>query len=148
MFTDCTSDTVNLIQGSASADTLPEIQQIEPIIRELCHKEHVVALLLFGSVARGQARNTSDIDLCIVTPADIPQSERWDLLSYGSERIDLNLFWDLPVTIRFRAIREGRVLFCKDQLLFHRILVQTVREYFDIAPLIRKHCLHAMGFRL
>ena len=80
MFTDCTSDTVNLIQGSASADTLPEMKQIGPIIRELRHKEHVVALVLFGSVARGQARNTSDIDLCIITPADIPQSERWDLL--------------------------------------------------------------------
>ena len=148
MLTDGTIDTVNLMQGSATADTLPDMQQIAPLIRELFQKEEVVALVLFGSCARGQARSISDIDLCIVTQRDLPQSDRWDLLSYGSEGIDLTLFWDLPVTIRFRVIREGRVLFCKDTLRFHRIQAQTVREYFDIAPLIRRHCLHAMGMRL
>ena len=148
MLTDGTSDTVNLMQGSATTDTIPDMRQIAPLISELFDKEEVVALVLFGSVARGQARSTSDIDLCIVTSRDLPQSVRWDLLSYGSQRIDVNLFWDLPVTIRFRAIREGRVLFCKDALLFHRIKVDTVREYFNVAPLVRRHCLHAMGARL
>ncbi|MCX6691011.1 MAG: nucleotidyltransferase domain-containing protein [Methanoregula sp.] len=148
MLTDGTSDTVNLILGSAPGDTIPDMQQIAPLIQELSGKEEVIALILFGSVARGQARSISDIDLCIVTPRDLPQSGRWDLLSYGSQMIDLNLFWDLPVTIRFRAIREGRVLFCKDTLLFHRIKVDTVREYFDVAPLVRRHCLHAIGTRV
>ena len=147
ILTDGTSDTVNLNQGSASKDTTPDSQQITPLIRELFDKEEVIALILFGSAARGQMRSTSDIDLCIVTQRDLPQSGRWDLLSYGSHKIDVNLFWDLPVTIRFRAIREGRVLFCKDALLFHRIQAQTVREYFDIAPLIRRHCLQAIGTR-
>ena len=148
MLTDGTSDTVNLILGPAPGDTVPDMQQIAPLIKELAGKEEVIALILFGSVARGQARSISDIDLCMVTPRDLPQSGRWDLLSYGSGRIDLNLFWDLPVTIRFRAIREGRVLFCKDMLLFHRIKVDTVREYFDVAPLVRRHCLHAIGTRV
>jgi predicted nucleotidyltransferase len=148
ILTDGTSDTVNLRQDSASEDSIPDLQQITPIIGELFCKEEVIALILFGSVARGQARSTSDIDLCIVTPRDLSQAGRWDLLSYGSRRIDVNLFWDLPVTIRFRAIREGRVVFCKDALLFHRIKVDTVREYFDIAPLIRRHCIHAMGTRV
>jgi uncharacterized protein len=148
MRTDGTSDTVNLMQGSATTDLLPDMKQIAPLIRELSQKEEIVALVLFGSVARGQARSTSDTDLCIVTPRDLPQSDRWDLLSYGSKEIDVNLFWDLPVAIRFRVIREGRVLFCKDTLRFHRIQAQTIREYLDIAPLIRRHCLHAMGMRL
>ena len=148
MLTDGTSDTVNLILAPAPGDTVPDLQQIAPLIQELSGKEEVIALILFGSVARGQARSISDIDLCIVTPRDLPQSGRWDLLSYGSQMIDLNLFWDLPVTIRFRAIREGRVLFCKDTLRFHRIKVDTVREYFDVAPLVRRHCLHAIGTRV
>jgi predicted nucleotidyltransferase len=103
---------------------------------------------LTDSVARGQARSISDIDLCIVTARDLPQSSRWDLLSYGSQRIDVNLFWDLPITIRFHVIREGLVMLCKNRLLFHRIKTETVREYLDIAPLIRRHCLHAMGIKV
>jgi len=148
MLTDSNSDTVKIMQGSAITDTIPDMQQIAPLIREISLKEEVIALLLFGSVARGQARSISDIDLCIVTPRDLSQSDRWDLLSYGSEKIDVNLFWDLPITIRFRAIREGRVMFLKRPLPFHRIKAETVREYLDIAPLIRRHCLHAMAVRL
>jgi hypothetical protein len=148
MLTDSTSDTVNIMQGSAITDTIPDMQHITPLIRELSLKEEVIALLLFGSVARGQARSISDIDLCIVTPRDLSQPDRWDLLSYGAEKIDVNLFWDLPITIRFRVIREGRVMFLKRPLQFHRIKAETVREYLDMAPLIRRHCLHAMGVRL
>lgn len=147
MLTDSISNTMKIMQGSAIPDTIPEMQQVTPLIRELCLKEEVIALVLFGSAARGQARSISDIDLCIITPRNLPQPNRWDLLSYGSQRTDVNLFWDLPITIRFRVIREGRVMFCKDALRFHRIKVETVREYLDIAPFIRKHCLHAMGVR-
>ena len=148
MLADSTIDTVNIMQGSEIADSIPDMQQINPIIRELSLKDDVIALVIFGSVARGQARSISDIDLCIVTPKDLSQSSRWDLLSYGTEKIDVNLFCDLPITIRLRVIREGRVMFCKNALLFHRIKAETVREYLDIAPLIRRHCLHAMGIRL
>ena len=148
MLTDSTSDIVNIMQGSEITDTIPDMQQITPIIRELSLKDDVIALVIFGSVARGEARSISDIDLCIVTPRDLSQSSRWDLLSYGSQRIDVNLFYDLPITIRFRAIREGRVMFCKNALLFHRIKAETLREYLDIAPLIRRHCLHAMGVKV
>lgn len=148
MLADSTSNIVNIMQGSEIMDSIPDMQQVTPIIKELSLKDDVIALVIFGSVARGQARSISDIDLCIVTPKDLPQSSRWDLLSYGSEKIDVNLFCDLPITIRFRVIREGRVMFCKNTLLFHRIKAETVREYLDIAPLIRRHCLHAMGIRL
>ena len=148
MLTDTTSDIVNIMQGSEIMDSIPDMQQVTPIIKELSLKDDVIALVIFGSVARGQARSISDIDLCIVTPKDLPQSSRWDLLSYGSEKIEVNLFCDLPITIRFRVIREGRVMFLKRPLLFHRIKAETVREYLDIAPLIRRHCLHAMGERV
>ena len=148
MLADSTSDIVNIMQGSEIMDSIPDMQQVTPIIKELSLKDDVIALVIFGSVARGQARSISDIDLCIVTPKDLPQSSRWDLISYGSEKIEVNLFCDLPITIRFRVIREGRVMCLKRPLLFHRIKAETVREYLDIAPLIRRHCLHAMGIRL
>lgn len=115
------------------------------VLEELQAKDSVIAIILFGSVARGQARPISDIDICIITKRDIPETEESDLLSYGSEKIDVSLFRDLPPTIRFRVIKEGKTLFCRDPLALHRIKVDTVREYLDTAPLIRKYCLHALG---
>lgn len=129
-------------------DTIPKTEPLQHIIQELHANDNVIALILFGSVARGQAHEYSDIDLSIIARTAIPVSEQMDLLSYGCRKIDLSLFHLLPVTIRFRVIREGKVLFCKDPLQLHRIKIKTVREYLDIAPFIRRHCRHAMVFSL
>jgi predicted nucleotidyltransferase len=126
-------------------DTIVNSLNINPVIDELCTKKNIIALILFGSVARGQSRQFSDIDLCIITRTDIAESERVDILSYGSGKIDVSLFHDLPLTIRFRILKEGKILFCNDYLYLHRITAATVREYLDCAPLIRRHCLHAIG---
>jgi predicted nucleotidyltransferase len=121
------------------------LAEIQPIISELRANGHTLAVILFGSVARGQARDDSDIDLCIITGRDIPEPEKMNLLSYGSGKTDVSFFWDLPITIKFRVLREGTVLFCKDNLALNAIKADTVREYLDIAPLIRRHNLHAIG---
>jgi len=118
---------------------------IKPVIDELFEKKNVIALILFGSVARDQSRQFSDIDLCIVTRTEIAESDRVDILSYGSGKIEVSLFHDLPLTIRFRVLKEGKILFCKDDLYLHRITITTVREYLDCAPLIMRHCRHAIG---
>jgi len=124
---------------------VPDDASLGTLLDEVCTKDSVIAIILFGSVARGEARPISDIDLCIVTGRNIPEPEQIDLISYGSEKIDVSLFWDLPLTIRFRVVKEGVTLFCRDPLALHRIRAATVREYLDTAPLIRKNCLHALG---
>ena len=88
---------------------LPET--IAPIVEELQARDAVLGLILFGSVARNCARPFSDVDLCIVTRKNIPEAVRMDLLSFGSRKIDVSIFSDLPIQIRFRIIKEGRILF-------------------------------------
>jgi hypothetical protein len=118
---------------------------ITQVVEELRAHDAVLGLILFGSVARGCARPFSDVDLCIVTKKNTPDTVRMDLLSYGSKKIDVSIFSDLPVQIRFRVIKEGKILFCKDSLALHRIKVATVREYLDFEPFLRRNCLHAMS---
>ncbi len=117
---------------------------IGPALEELHSRENIIAVILFGSVARGTSGPLSDIDLCIVTSQNIIEPEKRELQSYGSRRIDMSIFYDLPLTIRFRVLREGKLLYCRDSLALHRIIVSTVRQYLDTAPLIRKHSLHAL----
>jgi len=124
---------------------LPDLTIIKSIADEFRINDNVLALILFGSVAHGHARSDSDIDLCIIIKKGITASECMNLLSYGSKRVDVSLFFALPLTIRFRVIKEGKILFCKDSLAIHRIKSDTVREYLDRAPLIRRHCLRAIN---
>ena len=118
---------------------------IEGIAGELHDKKSVIALILFGSAARGEGRPFSDIDLCIVTAGDIPEEERLDLKSYGSQKIEIHILDELPLAIRFRVIREGKLIFCKDGRAFHRIVADIIREYLDSAPLIDMHSRRAIG---
>jgi len=117
---------------------------ITSVVEELQAHDAVLGLILFGSVARGCARPYSDVDLCIVTKKNTPDAVRMELLSYGSKKIDVSIFSDLPVQIRFRVLKEGKILFFKESLALHRIKVATVREYLDFEPFLRKHCLHAI----
>lgn len=130
------------MQHKDSSGFLPAV--IRPMVSELEAHDAVLGLILFGSVARGCARPFSDVDLCIVTKKNTPDTVRRELLSYGSEKVDVSIFSDLPVQIRFRVIKEGRVLFVRDFPALHRIRVATVREYLDLEPLIKRHCLHAI----
>jgi len=127
-----------------SLDTLLDSKIAQHVVRELSGNEEIVALILFGSVARGQARQDSDIDLCIVTRMDISETDQDLLLCYGARGIDLSLFVKLPLHIRFRVIREGRVLFCNAPLIFHRIKIDTIRQYLDFAPRLRRYCSRAI----
>ncbi len=114
--------------------------EVARIVEEI-PKEGVIAVILFGSHATGKAGPLSDIDLCIVTDRAATESQMNELLSVGSRIIEVSLFWDLPLTIRFRVIRDGIILYCRSPELFHRITVDTVRQYLDVEPLIRKHSL-------
>jgi predicted nucleotidyltransferase len=133
------------MQGPMPKGELLDLAIIKPIADEFRFNDNVLALLLFGSVAKGHARSDSDIDLCIITKKGTTASECMNLRRYGSKRVDLSLFFALPLTIRFRVIKEGKILFCKDPLAIHRIKSDTIREYLDRAPLIRRHCLRAMN---
>jgi len=107
----------------------------------------VIAVILFGSHATKKAGPLSDIDLCIVGDRALTEHQKNELLSFGSRINELSLFWDLPLTIRFRIIRDGIILYCENPELLHRITVDTVRMYLDIEPLIRKHSLAVIRTR-
>lgn len=110
-------------------------------------KEGVIAVILFGSHATKKAGPLSDIDLCIVGDRAFTEHQKNELLSFGSRIIELSLFWDLPLTIRFRIVRDGIILYCESPELLRRITVDTVRDYLDVEPLIRKHSLAVIRTR-
>ncbi|NIQ06091.1 MAG: hypothetical protein GWO20_10315 [Candidatus Korarchaeota archaeon] len=48
----------------------------------------------------------------------------------ASERVDIKIFQQLPLYIKARIIKEGKVLFSKSDMLYS-LVFQTLREYED-----------------
>ncbi len=92
----------------------------------------VLALILFGSQARGEASSASDVDVCVVLDPDVlsglPASrKRLDYLAEAD--LDLAIFQQLPLSVRSRVLREGKVLFVRDEDRLYAVAVRTARAF-------------------
>ena len=112
------------------------MDEISAVVDGIKRERGVEAIYLFGSHASGKAKPYSDIDLCVITGRS---ARKESILSHSSDKIDTTVFWDLPLNIRFRVLKEGRPLYVKDELKIHRIRVDTVLSYLDFKPLLDRH---------
>lgn len=96
---------------------------LSEIVRRIVHEAHPQSVILFGSRARGDYRQDSDIDLLVVTEDTRPRALRasalygalsdilipMDILVYRPEEIEE---WkNVPQAFVTTAIREGSVLY-------------------------------------
>lgn len=96
----------------------------------------VLAVLLFGSAARGEATADSDVDVCLVlAPGADPTRARLDYLSRFD--LDVHAFQSLPLYIRTRVLRERRVLLVKDEDALYELAVLTAKAFADFEPRYR-----------
>ncbi len=112
------------------------MDEISGVVEAIKAEKGVEAIYLFGSHAAGKAKPYSDIDICVVTGRS---ARKGSIRSHSSEKIDTNIFWDLPLNIRYRVIKEGKLLYAKNELTVHRISVDTVLFYLDFKPVLDRH---------
>lgn len=101
----------------------------------------VLAVILFGSHARGEAGPGSDLDVCLVLVSGCDRDRAFDTkLAYsGAFDVDLSLFHELPLYIRHRVLREGRVLFVRDEDALYEVAVRSAREFEDFRHIYRAY---------
>lgn len=98
----------------------------------------VVAVFLFGSRARGESAPGSDIDVCLILrPGNYsPMILNQKRLSYLKEgNADVHIFSQLPLYIRHRVLKEGKILLCQDEDLLYEIAFRTVQAFEDFRHL-------------
>jgi predicted nucleotidyltransferase len=102
----------------------------------------VLAVILFGSQARGDAGPGSDVDVCLVLGPDVPSREgaARKRLEYLSESdLDLSVFQQLPLHVRSRVLKEGVVLFTCDEDALYALAARTARAYEHFRHIQRRY---------
>ena len=122
-------------------------EEIESRLRaSLSARGDVLAAYLFGSVARGTATATSDVDVAVLLSADPPRT--LDGLHLRLEDdfkralgipVQLVVLNRAPCDLVNRVLRDGVLLLDRDPGRRIRFEVDTRNRYFDLQPFLRRY---------
>jgi predicted nucleotidyltransferase len=106
----------------------------------------IAAAYLYGSVARGTARDDSDVDVAVLFERDPPQTLEGlhaDLAHALEEAlgrpVDLAILNRAPVDLAHRVLRDGVLACDANRSARIRFEVRARNEYFDLEPYLRRY---------
>ena len=104
-------------------------KRFEGLIRK---DKEIIAVLVFGSYVTNK-KYSRDVDICLVLDKRYSNShmikKRLKSLSFAPEKFDIQVFQQLPLYIRQRILREGKILICKNEDLLYEIAYLTVKDF-------------------
>src|SRR4051794_25144148 len=113
-------------------------------LSEALDKNGVVAAMLIGSQARGQAGPLSDVDIAVWHEPNLDRDQRWDLqmalfdaasAALATNEVDLVMLNHAPPLFQHRAIRDAVRLVERDHDQRVRFETRAILDYLDTAPL-------------
>ncbi len=119
---------------------MPGDEILEKFLERVRRDEDVLAVFLFGSVVRAEQNSLSDIDLCIVLE---PQSRPVESVKLSYKRLDylkdfsfdIQIFQQLPIYIRRRVLKEGRLVFVRDETRLYELAIRSAQAFEDFRPI-------------
>jgi uncharacterized protein len=117
-------------------------RKLEQLLKRVQKDSEILAVLLFGSVARGEQTACSDVDICLVL-----QRQKYNSLTLSRKKLtylqqsdlDVHIFQQLPLYIRRRVLKEGKVLFVRDLDALYDLAFRTAQEFEDFKPIYRTY---------
>ena len=107
---------------------------LDDLLKAAKHDERILAVLLYGSRARGEARPESDTDVCLVLSGARHDGAQVSLDYAGFSDLDVRVFQLLPLYVRQRVLKEGKVLFVKNEAELYEVAFRTIRAWEDFRP--------------
>jgi hypothetical protein len=108
----------------------------------------VTLAYLFGSHARGQAWAHSDVDIAVLLKGQ-PDDDRcldrrldiigglMDLLKMNE--VDVLILNQAPPALRYAVLKDGILLFCRDDQIRIAFYVRVLNAYLDLKPMLERH---------
>ncbi|MBI4728889.1 MAG: nucleotidyltransferase domain-containing protein [Acidobacteria bacterium] len=109
-----------------------------PRLTEVCRAFGVRTLVIFGSVAKGEARPASDVDLAVDFGKAVAPGTELDFLgsvvdAVGTDRLDVvNVCTAPPLALREVAL-HGTAIFEREPGTFARLQMAALGRYMDTA---------------
>ena len=145
--------TLNLTNGEARVREIRTKRQLELLLKEAQQDDKVLAVMLFGNVAKGESSAQSDVDICLVLYPKRWQLEelarkRWEYLRFD---LDIKIFQQLPLYVYWRVLKEGVVLLLKDDDQLYELAFRTAKGFEDFKHVYSSYTLlvrHTYFFNL
>jgi predicted nucleotidyltransferase len=105
---------------------------LQRVVARAARDPDVLAVIVFGSRARCDASARSDLDVCLVlraaAMADVALGrKRLQYLAEGD--VGLVVFQQLPLAVQSRSLKEGVVVFVRDEPALYALATRTARAF-------------------
>ena len=118
--------------------TFPDLRLLPDIFKKYAG---IQAVYLFGSEATGKTHAESDLDLAIIPDNSSLRSERLEILTelarQGFSNVDLVFLDTNDVVLKFEAVHQNHLLYCKRDFDAGNFFSLTLRQYFDFLPYLK-----------
>lgn len=109
------------------------VPEIVSTLVELDKDDLIRFIVIYGSVSREEAREGSDLDVCVYYDSDENGRHKFRveaLMELFSDDIDLHIFQDLPLQVR-NEVLKGEVVFSRDDVFLHDVAYDQIKEFDD-----------------
>jgi len=93
--------------------------------------QKALAVLLYGSHAKHEQTQRSDIDVCIVAPDRDAKELYKETLALAD--YDVKIFETLPLYLKMAVIESHKIIYCADEAALYEYFYQFRREWGDQA---------------
>jgi predicted nucleotidyltransferase len=106
---------------------------VERVVNDLKRFDKVMAIILFGSHAKGTSKPCSDIDIAVISEEPDVDLEA-EVSSASSKVLDVVNYHRLPLYIQYEVLKHGKELFVRNQAFLTGVRFLTMRDYLDMEP--------------
>lgn len=117
-------------------------EKLNKLVKAIQSDPEILTVFLFGSGVRGEEQRGSDIDICLVMEPSIYTPIQLSLKKLQYLRLfdmDIQIFQQMPLYIKIRIIKEGKILFCADEDKLYQIVFRVLDEFSDFEHIYRDY---------
>lgn len=107
---------------------------MEELVRKARADNDIVAVILFGSYARGD-EDFRDIDIALLLKKGKKDYIKKKAEYWISDVFDVSVLNELPLQVASRVLEEGKPLYVSDPTELENFSLKIVREWSDFKPL-------------
>jgi predicted nucleotidyltransferase len=127
----------------------PDVEvRLPRLIDSLARDERIAAVWLFGSRARNEADQLSDVDIAVLASDTLDARAlsngalEWTARAtevLGTDEVAVEVVNQLPSAIRHAVLRDARLLWARIPETAADFVARTLKEYLDLKPYLDRY---------